>query len=162
MMPKIALPLTGACQCRAVTYRLNAAPLTLYCCHCTECQHQSASAFGMSCLVRPGDVEVDWSAMRVWSRPTDRGGTLQCHFCPACGGRLFHRSVTEPDIVSIKAGSFDDRSWLQPIGHIWTRSAQPWFRVPDGTLQDAGDPGTMAAYVKRWRELTEGWFVASV
>jgi hypothetical protein len=159
-MAKIALPLTGACQCRAVAYCLHAAPLTLYCCHCTECQHQSASAFGMSCLVRPGDLEVDWSKLHIWARPTDSGGRLNCHFCGVCGSRLFHVSVTEPDTISIKAGSFDNRAWLQPVGHIWTKSAQPWFSLPAGTIQDAGDPGDMSRYIDRWRQVTKGWFGA--
>jgi hypothetical protein len=158
-MPRVALPLTGACQCRAVTYRVRAAPLTLYCCHCTECQHQSASAFGMSCLVARGDLEVDWSALKVWSRSTDSGNRLDCHFCPDCGSRLFHVSRSGEDIVSVKAGSFDDRSWLKPIGHIWTGSAQPWFAVPDGMLSEAGDPDDMTPYIDRWREVTRGWFV---
>jgi len=152
------LPLTGACQCRAVAYRLHGAPLTLYCCHCTECQHQSSSAFGMSSLVCRDDLEVDWSALQVWSRATDSGNRLNCHFCPGCGGRLFHVSATEPQIVSVKAGSFDDRSWLRPVGHIWTASAQPWFAVPEGMVNDPGDPASMTPYMDRWREMTEGWF----
>ena len=48
---KVVLPLEGGCQCGAVRYAISAAPLTLYCCHCTECQAQSSSAFGMSMLV---------------------------------------------------------------------------------------------------------------
>jgi hypothetical protein len=58
----------------------------------------------------------------------------------------------------IKAGSFDDRSWLRPVGHIWTASAQPWFAAPQGMVNDPGDPASMAPYMDRWREMTEGWF----
>ena len=158
-MADFRLPLTGACQCGAVAYRLLGAPLTLYCCHCTECQHQSSSGFGMSSLVRRDDLDVDWPQLQVWTRPTDSGSRLDCHFCRTCGGRLFHTSAADPETVSIKAGSFDDRSWLQPIGHIWTNSAQPWFTIPDGMLSDPGDPMDMSPYMDRWRELTEGWFV---
>ena len=39
------LPLTGGCQCKGVRYQITAEPLTVYVCHCTECQCQSASAF---------------------------------------------------------------------------------------------------------------------
>jgi len=159
-MARYRLPLAGACQCGAVAYRLHGAPLTLYCCHCSECQHQSSSAFGMSSLVRHDDLEVDWSALQVWSRPATGGGRLDCHFCPGCGGRLFHVSAGEPQTVSIKVGSFDDRTWLQPIGHIWTASAQPWFTIPDGVLLDSGDPEELAPYMDRWREKTQGWFGA--
>ena len=38
-------------------------------------------------------------------------------------------------IVSIKAGSFDDRSWLRPVGNLWTRSKQPGVNL-DGDLHN--------------------------
>ena len=46
--------LTGGCQCGAVRYECDAAPRTLYVCHCLECRHQSGSAFGMSLEMPPG------------------------------------------------------------------------------------------------------------
>ena len=42
------LPLTGGCQCGGVRYEIKAAAkLSLYVCHCTECQRQSGSAFSL-------------------------------------------------------------------------------------------------------------------
>lgn len=41
----------GGCQCGAVRYRIVGTPLDLAVCHCTECQRQSGSAFGMSLAV---------------------------------------------------------------------------------------------------------------
>jgi hypothetical protein len=41
-------PKDGGCQCGKVRYRLDGEPLALTMCHCTECQRQSGSAFGMS------------------------------------------------------------------------------------------------------------------
>ena len=157
-MANVALPLTGACQCGAVTYRVTAVPLTLYCCHCTECQHQSSSAFGMSCLVDRNDLAVDWSQLAVWTRPTDSGNQLNCYFCPSCGGRLFHVSKGDEGIVSVKAGSFDDRSWLAPVGHIWTASAQTWVEIPDDLLNVTHDPDDMTPFFERWRAQTADWF----
>jgi len=37
---KVPLPLRGGCQCGAVRYEATTIPLTLYTCHCTECQRQ--------------------------------------------------------------------------------------------------------------------------
>jgi hypothetical protein len=50
--------LTGGCQCGAVRYACDAAPLALYVCHCLECRHQSGSAFGMSLEMPPGTIRV--------------------------------------------------------------------------------------------------------
>ena len=157
-MPTIALPLTGACQCRAVVYSVAAPPLTLYCCHCTECQHQSSSAFGMSCLVNRADLTVDWGLLDVWTRLADSGNELDCSFCRSCGGRLFHTSKLDQTIVSIKAGSFDDHSWLRPVGHIWTDSAQTWFPIDEGLLIAARDPDDISPFMERWRAMTADWF----
>ena len=52
---------------------------------------------------------------------------MVCAFCPNCGTRLYHAESHESGIISLKAGSLDDSSWLRPVGHIWTRSAQPWL-----------------------------------
>ena len=113
----------------------------------------------MSMLVARADLDVDWGRLKIWSRATDSGNRLDCHFCPDCGARLFHVGSADPDIVSIKAGSLDDRRVLRPIGHLWTDSAQPWFVAPEGTVVSAGQPDDMAAYVDRWREVTADWFV---
>ncbi len=151
--PRISLPLPGGCQCGTVRYAVSSPPLTLYCCHCSECQAQSSSAFGMSMLVVRDALEVDWTAVATWTRATDSGNTLDCHYCPACGVRLFHIGRESPEIVSVKAGSLDDHTWLQPIGHIWTDSTQPWITLPEDTLNTAHDPGDMTPYIERWREL---------
>lgn len=156
---EIRLPLTGGCQCGASRYAVTAAPLTLYCCHCSECQAQSSSAFGMSMLVARDPLETDWSLLATWTRATDSGNTLDCHFCPACGVRLFHVGRESPEIVSVKAGSLDEHGRLSPIGHIWTDSAQPWFRVPKDSLVSARDPGDMTAYIERFRETFGARFV---
>lgn len=157
-MKKVSLPLTGACQCRAIRYSLAAAPLTLYCCHCTECQHQSSSAFGMSALVRPDDLTVDWSQLRVWSRFSDSGGRLDCHFCPTCGGRLFHVTQSDQAIVSIKAGSFDDRSWLRPVGNLWTGSKQPGVILNEDLLNYETQPEDFCDLEAAWARFASTTF----
>jgi hypothetical protein len=54
----LRLPQAGGCQCGAVRYEIAAAPLTLYACHCAECQRQSGSAFGLSMPVPAGAVRI--------------------------------------------------------------------------------------------------------
>ena len=72
--------------------------------------------------------------------PTDSGSVLDCHLCPDCGACLFHTSRRDPFVVSVKAGSLDDKSVISPIGHIWTDRAHPWFTIPEGSLTTARDP----------------------
>ena len=155
---RVTLPLRGGCQCGHVRYRLSAPPRVLYVCHCTECQRQSSSAFGMTTQVRSEDLVVDWSRLEVWTRRTDSGGQMDCHFCPTCGGRLFHTKQGTGSIVSIKPGSFDDLSWIRPIGHLWIKSRQPWVMIPDGTLAYDGQPDDLADLFAAWHEVAGDLF----
>lgn len=133
-------PLTGGCQCGAVRYALHGAPLTLYVCHCTECRGQSASAFGISVIVNAADLALVEGETRVWARPTDLGGHLDCHFCPVCGSRLWHIGSRDPERVSVKGGSLDTPPDLSDAMHIWTASKLPGVVIPPGAVCHPGEP----------------------
>jgi hypothetical protein len=81
---------TGGCQCRQIRYEIRAEPLTLYLCHCQECQKQSSSAFGMSLTVPRDAVVIIQGQPKAWTRKADSGREVTCLFCGDCGTRLFH------------------------------------------------------------------------
>ena len=126
----------GQCQCGAVVYRVVGESLVLFACHCTECQRQSSSAFGMALWVRSSRVEVS-GRLETWVRHTPGGKQMRCQFCPACGTRVFHQMSGQDDILSIKPGTLNDTSRLRPVGHIWADRAQPWLGL-SGRGSDAG------------------------
>ncbi len=149
-------PLTGGCQCGGVRYEVTAEPSTLYCCHCTDCQKQSSSAFGMSLIIALSGFRLTRGTTKVWRTVTDSGTTKTCHFCPDCGSRIYHGSEAEDGAesgsISVKAGTLDDRSWLRPVGNLWTRSAQPWVAIPDDTVNYAQEPDEDDSAIReRWR-----------
>lgn len=129
------LPLTGACQCRAVQYQIRAEPLTLYACHCTECQRQSGSAFALSMVVPRQAAVAVAGQPKSWRRVHESGRAAQCLFCGGCGTRLWHEPERNPAITILKPGTLDDTTWLRPVGHIWTRSAQPWIELSERSLR---------------------------
>ena len=150
------LPWTGGCQCGQVRYTLNGLPQTLYCCHCTECQKQSASMHGMSMIVKEADIAIT-GKMQVWTRPTDSGNQTDCHFCPQCGSRVFHQGSQrkENGTLTLKAGSLNAIREIEPVGHIWLKSAQKAFRpMPGLIMYDAQPPGyepLIAAFARRYK-----------
>ena len=127
----ITRPGDGGCQCGNIRYRLNDKPQMLYVCHCSDCQKQSSSAFGMSLIMQSQHVEFIEGAqsMRSWDTPGEDGRIKRCHFCPNCGTRIMHGSDVPGQSVSIKAGSLDNTRDLQPSAHIWLQSAQPWLVI---------------------------------
>ncbi|PZD71825.1 hypothetical protein C1752_04527 [Acaryochloris thomasi RCC1774] len=133
-------PYTGRCQCGQVRYEIRAEPLTVYACHCRECQRQSASAFGMSMPVPRAAVILLQGTPKQWSRTSDSGREVVCFFCGECGTRLFHNPTRNPQITNIKPGTLDDTRELRAVGNLWIRSAQPWIHCSEETLNYQGQP----------------------
>lgn len=144
-------PYTGRCQCGAVRYEITAEPATVYVCHCAECQKQSASAFGMSVTFPAAAVNVR-GTMQVYRRPAASGAQVFCQFCPSCGSRLFHGKGSRPQFINLKAGTLDDARWVKPVGHIWTKSRQPWVCIEDGVLQFPAQPEDPDALLRAWQQ----------
>ena len=120
--------LSGGCQCGSIRFRINGEPLTLYACHCLDCQAQSASAFGLSLWVCRNDLELISGKLKFWSTKADDGSNKHCAFCADCGTRIYHAG-DDTEIVSLKAGSLDDKSILSPVAHIWTKRAHRWLKL---------------------------------
>lgn len=149
----MAKTLEGGCQCRKVRYRVTGPPLTFYACHCTECQKQSASAFGLSLWVKRSDFAIVSGQPKFFDRPADSGNITRCAFCPDCGTRLYHAPGDNTEIYSLKAGSLDDLSGLTPVGHIWIRSKQAWVDLaglPGGDLAFETEPPDFEPLLERW------------
>lgn len=130
---------TGRCQCGAAAYSISAEPLAIYVCHCRECQKQSASAFGISVSVARTHFHLERGDIRTWSRPTDSGRTLHCHFCARCGSRLWHDSPDGAEI-SVKGGSLDRPVDLRTAIHIWVSRKLPGVLIPEGAVRFAEEP----------------------
>nr|WP_298681816.1 GFA family protein [uncultured Dongia sp.] len=131
---------TGGCQCGAVRYELRAEPLQVYVCHCRECRKQSASAFGISVIMRSSDVKLVSGDIKRWSRPTDSGATLHCFFCPLCGSRVFHGDRAVDDSISVKGGSLDEPPDLAQAHHIWTSRKLSGIIIPGHAEQFEEEP----------------------
>ena len=146
------LPFTGACQCRAVRYRINRAPMGVWACHCTECQRQSGSAFSLSMLVAREALSVVAGQPKEWLRRTDSGRVIACFFCADCGTRLYHNPQANAAITIVKPGTLDDTRWLDPVGHIWTGSAQAWFPIPADGVNYPAQPPDFSRLAAAWQK----------
>lgn len=132
--------LRGGCQCGETRYEVVADPVDLYVCHCRECQAQSASAFGISVIVQSENLHLVAGETKVWTRPAAIGGTMDCHFCPTCGTRLWHGNPESNERVSVKGGSLDQKPDLTGAKHIWTARTLPGVVIPEGCETFPGEP----------------------
>ena len=124
----MSAPQEGGCLCEAVRYRVTG-PLRPVCaCHCKQCRrtsghHVAATAAAHADLEISGDV--------TWYRSSadaSRG------FCPKCGSNLFWRR-DGAERMSIFAGTLDDPTGLQLIGHIFVADKGDYYEIADGLPQ---------------------------
>ena len=146
----VKLPLGGGCQCGSIRYEVTEMPLTLYACHCTECQKQSSSGFGMSMTTARTGFRVVKGEPKYWYRNSESGNKVSCAFCSDCGTRLFHLPSRNEETVNIKPGTLDETKWLKPVGHVWISSAQTWMNISADALIYEAQP-------ESYKELYEAW-----
>jgi hypothetical protein len=137
---------TGGCQCGAVRFKATEPKFKTYACHCSQCQKQSASAFGLSVPVARERFSVE-GPTSYWSRSTFSGGRTDCHFCMECGTRVYH-SNSRGSYVTVKGGAFDNVSDLEPQAHLWTSMKLPWTVIPPDVEQYETQPPDLRA----WRQ----------
>ena len=121
----------GGCLCGKLRYEFTIEPMTVYICHCTECQKVSSSAFGVSLRVSADSFIITQGESKSVESVADSGRTKIGCFCPECGTRISNKP-SSGNLVVVKAGSLDNPNLFRPIAHIWTQSAQSWFSFADG------------------------------
>jgi hypothetical protein len=142
----------GQCQCGNVRYHVTGESATLFACHCTECQRQSSSAFGMSLWIRDPELKLVTGTVQEWIRKLPSGRLMSCQFCPNCGTRLFHLTLGQSKILSVKPGTLFDTTQLDPVGHIWVDSKQKWFDLPSQALRYSQNPDSFEDLMDAWSE----------
>ena len=142
----------GGCFCGAIRYRFEGEPLTLYACHCTDCQRQSGASFSLSMVVFRDAIELLQGEPSLFEITMPDGRVKNGRFCATCGTLLWVEPIKFPGIAILAPGTLDDTSWINPVAHIWTRSAQPWTTIPEGVLRFEGQAEDPMVLINAWRE----------
>ncbi|MGF1593201.1 MAG: GFA family protein [Kiloniellaceae bacterium] len=146
-------PREGGCLCGAQRYRIDwQAVLTVYCCHCRDCQRESSSAFAISLVLPAAAFTPLRGDPHRAPRRADSGREIHSYFCGGCGTHLFARIPDLPDLVVLKAGTLDDTRGLDPVAQFWTSRKQDWVTLPAGQLVDPRQPDGFDEVVARYRE----------
>ena len=119
----------GGCQCGFVRYQIEGEPLGMALCHCTECQRQSGSAFGMSIVVRKEAFRLLRGTLKTFTRAGDSGSGVVCAFCPECGVRIHHEPRWLDGVFTVKPGTLDDPSFFRPTIEVWAKRKHEWLEI---------------------------------
>jgi hypothetical protein len=117
--------ITGGCLCRAVRYRISAAPIVTRVCWCRLCQYLGSGNGTVNVCFPSGAVSVD-GELRGFRSVADSGNVMHRRFCPACGTQVFSEAEARPHLVFVRAGTLDDREVARPAAAIWTSQAPSW------------------------------------
>jgi len=126
--------ITGGCLCGAVRYSTEAEPepgRTLVC-HCTTCQRNSGSAFGIFVFF-PADSVTVAGSLNTYTEPGGASGLpMHRRFCPTCGTPVIVQREGAPRLL-IAAGTLDDTSIVRPAINLFCASAQSWVPITPDT-----------------------------
>lgn len=98
-------------------------------------------------------VEFRGATVRIWRTSGDSGTPKLCAFCAECGSRLYHTGEKPDDPLTIKGGSLDDASDLEPVCHLWTKRSQKWTKPlleRDGGFEE--EPENDEILLSLWQE----------
>lgn len=133
-------PLTGGCLCDAIRYTVSTPVTGLRACHCTHCQKASGTGASVNAVVPSSSFALTQGTPKRYADKADSGRTLYRYFCGGCGSPLYAHRETSPEIIVVRAGSFDDSSTLKITTNIWTKSARPWSWIDPASEQLPGNP----------------------
>lgn len=134
-----APPHAGGCLCGAVRYRLNARPLAVNACHCTDCKKLTGTT-NLLMVLAPRDAFTQTGATERFRKRADSGNEVDIVRCAKCGVRLWHEALTAPQLIIVAVGTLDDPTWAIPTSHIWVKRASPGVAFQDDALIVQGGP----------------------
>jgi hypothetical protein len=123
--------LSGHCLCGAVTYELTGDLIATAVCHCDHCQRQSGGAFSVNLIAHESQLTVN-GELRTYEETGELNDNVYVRrrFCGSCGSPIVSELALSPGIISVKAGTLDDKSAVNPTVEVWTVDRQAWVSLP--------------------------------
>ncbi len=137
--------LQGGCLCGAIRFTVSAPVSELRACHCTHCQKASGSWGSVNVVLPSSAFRLTQGNPKCFDAKADSGRILHRHFCGDCGSPIYSNRESTPEIVVVRAGTFDDLPPVKITANIWTRSARPWAHIDPASKQFPMQPDSPAA-----------------
>jgi hypothetical protein len=139
----VALPLTGGCLCGGVRFEVSEPLVSAGYCHCTRCQRRTGTAASVQGRIVPGSLRIVSGEELLRSfAPSDGFPKV---FCSVCGSALWSQSPDDPEVISIRLGTFDRDPGVDLTYRQFVAYAAPWEPIPDDGLPrfpERRPPGT--------------------
>lgn len=119
------MEITGGCLCKAVRYRITAAPVLTRVCWCRLCQFIGAGSATVNTCFPSNAITIE-GELSDYRSVADSGNVMHRRFCPVCGTAMFSEAESRPHLIFVRAGTLDDTEIAKPVMTIWTSQAPSW------------------------------------
>ena len=133
------MEITGGCSCRAVRYRITAAPIITRVCWCRLCQYLGAGCGTVNTCFPKSAVTIE-GALSDYRDLADSGNVMHRRFCPTCGTPMFSEAEVRPHLIFVRSGTLDDPEIAKPAATIWTSQLPTWGCVDPKIPRVEGQP----------------------
>jgi hypothetical protein len=137
------MEITGGCLCKAVRYRISAAPLPTRMCWCRVCQYLAAGNATVNVSFPSNAVSVE-GQLTDYSSTADSGTRMHRKFCAQCGTPVFSEAESRPHLIVVRAGTLDDPEVAKPAAAIWVSSAPAWACINEDLQRFEAQPPPVA------------------
>ena len=121
---------SGGCLCGAVQYKIFGDLRGIINCHCSKCRRFHGN-FGAYTSVNEDHLGfVEKRGLKWFKSITDETPNVHRGFCDECGSSLFWHPRDREEVF-IAAGSLDDPTNLQTIGHVWISQISDYYEIND-------------------------------
>jgi hypothetical protein len=123
---------TAECACRSLKVKVDAEPIVVGACNCTQCQRRTGSVFAVVAYFPRDGVQVVSGTFKTFDYIADSGRKGEMHFCPECGTTVFWDAEYRRDLRGVAVGCFSDPSFPAPQSAAYNRSRHQWVAFPPG------------------------------
>ena len=125
---------TGGCLCGAVRYEILDDLRGIVNCHCSKCRRFHGSIGTYTSIKFENLSLVEQRGLKWFKSATDETPNVHRGFCSECGSSLFWHPRDQKHIA-VAAGSLDDTTSLETIGHVWTSQKSGYYKIIDDLPQ---------------------------
>jgi hypothetical protein len=123
-------PHTGQCACGQTRFRLVVGPMFTHCCHCSQCQRLTGSAFVLNAIIENDNIELLSGEVILTPGPSESGRAHDIYRCGNCMTAVWSDYGGRSNYRFVRVGILDDPSAITPDAHIYTRSKLDWVIIP--------------------------------
>lgn len=123
----------GGCLCRAIRYRVSAAPEFSVICHCLSCRKASGAPSVAWLTFKRADFEFLSGDPRSFKSSP---GVIR-RFCDRCGSALTYEIADRAGTIDVTTVSLDDPNVFPPNAEVWLEHRIPWEATQQALAQYA-------------------------